>query len=123
MSDTKTNILCALKGVVIALSVSVAAVLLFALVLRLFSINLAVVKPVGYLIKTIAVFTGVFFSVKGGGGLLKGIVYGFLITAFQFLFFSLIGGGFTFSINLLWEILLGAAVGAIAGIFAVNGKK
>jgi hypothetical protein len=37
--------------------------------------------------------------------------------------FSIIGGSFVFTIKILWELLLGVAVGGISGIIAVNLKK
>ena len=111
------------KAVLISLIFSCVSILIFALVLYLFSIPNEAVKPVNCLIKVLAVFIGCFFSIKGEKGLIKGLIYGGIITVTAFLFFSLLGGEFTFGISFLWEVLLGLTVGAVAGIVTVNKKN
>ena len=111
------------KAVLISLIFSCVSILIFALVLYLFSIPNEAVKPVNCLIKVLAVFIGCFFSIKGEKGLTKGLIYGGIITVTAFLFFSLLGGEFTFGISFLWEVLLGLTVGAVAGIVTVNKKN
>ena len=111
-----------IKGVLIALIFSAVSILLFALILTLFSIPSETIKPVNCLIKVLAVFIGCLFSIKGGKGLIKGLIYGGIITLTAYLFFSIIGGNFIFSISFLWELLLGLSVGAVAGIVSVNRK-
>ena len=112
-----------LKAILISLIFSCVSILIFALVLYLFSIPNEAVKPVNCLIKVLAVFIGCFFSIKGEKGLIKGLIYGGIITVTAFLFFSLLGGEFTFGISFLWEVLLGLTVGAVAGIVTVNKKN
>ena len=92
------------------------------IILYLFSIPNEVIKPVNYLIKVLAVFIGCFFAVKGENGLIKGVIYGAIITIVSFLFFSLLSGSFSLDLNFLWDLLLGIAVGGISGIVAVNRK-
>ena len=111
------------KAVLISLIFSCVSILIFALVLYLFSIPNEAVKPVNCLIKVLAVFIGCFFSIKGEKGLIKGVIYGAIITVTAFLFFSLLGGEFAFGISFLWEVLLGLTVGAVAGIVTVNKKN
>ena len=52
--------------------------------------------------------------------LIKGAIYGFFIIIANYLLFSLIGGSFTFSLSLLWELLLGVAIGALTSIIGAN---
>ncbi len=111
-----------LKAVIISLIFSCGAILLFALVLYLFSIPNEAVKPINILIKVLATFIGCFFSIKGDKGFIKGLIYGGIITIVAFLFFSLIGGTFKLNVSFLWELLLGLTVGVVAGIVAVNKK-
>lgn len=90
------------------------AVLIFALVIKSFSFPDAVIKPVNVIIKTLSVFTGVFFSVKGEKGLIKGAITGLLSVLVASLVFAIIGGA-AGAPSILWEVLLGGAVGAISG--------
>ena len=111
-----------LKAVVIGVLFSLIAVLLFAFIISACSLDNSVIKPVNYLIKCIAVFLGCFFSIKGKKGLVKGIVFGTAITIVCYVLFSLISSSFSFSIMLLWEVLLGLGIGAVTGVIAVNKK-
>ena len=112
-----------IKAVLIALIFSCASILLFALVLYLFSIPNEAIKPINCLIKVLAVFIGCFFSIKGERGLIKGLIYGGIITVIAFFFFVLLSGTFVFGVSFLWELLLGLTVGAVAGIVTVNRKN
>lgn len=111
-----------IKGILIALLFTCISILLFALVLYLFSIPNEAVKPVNCLIKVLAVFIACFFSIKGERGLIKGCIYGGIITLVTYLFFLLLSGVNSFNFSFLWEVLLGVAVGGISGIVAVNKK-
>ncbi len=123
MSNLKDFILTILKGTIIALLLSLIFILIFAFVIYAFSLPIAVIKPVNMVLKAIAVFIGVFFSVKEDKGLLKGLVSGIVIIFFTFLLFGLLGGNLYFTPSFIWELLLGGAVGGIAGILSVGLKK
>lgn len=123
MSSIKDYLLTVLKGTVIALLLSLILVLLFAFLIQVFSIPLTAIKPVNMVLKIIAVFVGVFFSVKDDKGLIKGAITGIVIIFFTFLLYSIIGRNLYFTSSLIWELLLGGAVGAIAGILAVSFRK
>lgn len=118
-----SGVLSGVKGVVIALIFSMISVLVFALIIDLFSIPLSAIKPVNCILKILAVVIGTLFSVKEDKGLIKGIIMGILISFSAFLLFGTIGGDIDFSISLLWELLLGGAIGAISGIASVALKK
>ena len=111
------------KGVVIALIFSLISVLIFALVIELFSLPLTAIKPVNCILKIIAVCLGTLFAVREDKGLIKGVISGILISFFTFLLFGTISGEINFSLPLLWELLLGGAVGSIVGIVAVAIKR
>ena len=122
MSYFKQETLNLLKATVIALVYSLFAILLFAIILNFCSFDQVVIKPVNYLIKVLAVFLGCYFSIKNGKGLIKGAIYGLVITIICFFVFALISKSLNFNIYLLWDILLGVAIGAITGIVKVNKK-
>ncbi len=115
--------LSGVKGVVIALIFSMISVLIFALVIDLFSLPLSAIKPVNCILKILAVAIGTLFSVKEDKGLIKGVVMGLIISFSAFLLFGTIGGDISFSMSFLWELLLGAAIGAISGIASVALKR
>ena len=112
-----------IKGLIVALIFSLISVLVFALIIELCNLPLTAIKPVNCIIKIIAVCLGTLFSVKENMGLIKGVFSGFLISFFTFLLFCTISGDVNFSLPLLWEILLGGAVGGIVGIVAVAIKR
>ena len=111
------------KGVLCATAVSLVGVLLFALVIKLFSLPSSVIFPVNQVIKAAALLFGCFFGVGREQGLFKGSLIGFfsmLVTYFLFLF---IGGVQNFSPLFLLELLFGAVIGSLGGILAVNIRK
>lgn len=122
MFKDKSFYIGVLKGVIISVIFSLIAVLMFALVIKWFSFSDAVIKPVNVIIKTLSVFAGVFFSVKGKNGLAKGLITGILSVLIASITFAAIGGGAAGASSIMWEILLGGAVGAISGVLAVNRK-
>ena len=122
MSKT-SGFLSGLKGVVVALIFSMISVLIFALVIELFSLPLSVIKPVNCILKILAVVIGTLFAVKDNKGLVKGVIMGLAISFSAFLLFGTIGGEIEFSLSFLWELLLGMVIGAISGIASVAIKK
>ena len=123
MTDFKSVTLEFLKGLIISLILSLILVLIFAGVNQAFSVPIKVIKPVTIIIKILSVAVGVLFSVKGERGLLKGAILGLIITIISQILFSILGSGFSFTLSILWEILLGLGVGAIFGAISVNLKK
>ena len=122
MQNNSNTLLQGLKSIVIAVVFSLISILIFAFILKVFSLPNSIVKPINYLIKCTSVFLGCIFSVKGEKGALKGFVFGILIIFICHLLFSVLSCNLYFTLNLLWEILLGGIVGVISGIFAVNKK-
>ena len=123
MSTFKLTLLSFMKGVIVALLFSIVAVLIFAAIISAFNLSSGVIKPVNVLIKIVSVSVGVFIAVRGDKGLLKGALLGVIITVLALTLFSIIGGESAFTSSIIWELLLGAAIGAISGIFSVNLKK
>lgn len=114
-----------LKGALIALSISLIGILIFAFVLRFVSISDAAISPVNQVIKGISVFVGTLLALKKSKemGLVSGLLIGFAYTVVSFLTFSVLDGNFSFSTTLLNDLLFGSIIGAICGIIAVNIKK
>ena len=114
-----------LKGSLMALSVCLILILIFAFVLRFCSISDSLIKPINQIIKTISIMIGVFVGLKKSKemGLMSGLCIGFLFTIIAFVAFSILDGHFEFGISLLNDCLFGSIVGAICGIIAVNVGK
>lgn len=122
MFENKNIFVSLLKAVVVSILFSLLAVLVFAFIVSVCSLDSNVLKPVNYFIKCLAVFLGCFLSIKGEKGMLKGAIFGAVIMIVCFIIFSLISNSFSLSFSLIWEILLGASVGAVTGVIAVNKK-
>lgn len=114
-----------LKGSLMALSVCLISILIFAFVLRTFTISDGVIRPVNQVIKTISILFGVFFGLKKSKdmGLISGMLIGLLFTIISFVSFSILDGNFDFGISLLNDCLFGSIIGGVCGIIAVNFHK
>ena len=114
-----------IKGVSIALAISLVAILLFAFLLRWTNISDSLIAPVNQVIKGISIFFGVLFGLKKvkENGIINGLFIGLLFTILAFLVFSLLDGAFVFDRTLINDIIFGTIIGAICGIICVNLKK
>ncbi len=122
-NTVKNGLVMVLKGAIITLLVTLIGVLVFAGVVKVASLNANVIKPVNQFIKTLAVFFGCFFSLKGSKGFIKGGLLGLVGTVVIYLVFALIGGNISFGASFLLDLLLGVIVGVVSGIITVNLKK
>lgn len=112
-----------LKATLAAIIAAFVFVLAFTVVIQLFNLSTACVKPVNQVFKTVSVVIGGLLFIRGEKGLVKGAVYGVCAVLATYLLFSVISGAFTFSWKFILEILLGVVSGGITGILAVNLKK
>ena len=113
------------KGVCVAAVVTLAAVLVFALLIKLFSIGSSVIMPVNQLIKMAAIFTGCFVCLRPGRALAKGAICGVAVILATYFLFAIVAGEISFGWKNVLDWLFGAAVGAISGFIcsAVKGKS
>ena len=113
-----------LKGSLIAVSISLILILLFAVLIKLTNIPDVAISPVNQVIKIISIFLGCFLCLKKlpQKGLVTGSFVGMLYTVLAFLIFSLLGGTFSFNLTLLSDIIFATIIGGICGIMAVNKK-
>lgn len=113
-----------LKGALIAVSISLILILLFAVLIKLTNIPDVAISPVNQVIKIISIFLGCFLCLKKlpQKGLVTGSFVGMLYTVLAFLIFSLLGGTFSFNLTLLSDIIFASIIGGICGIMAVNKK-
>lgn len=112
-----------IKGVGLALAVSLIATIIFATVLRVSALPDKVIYPVNQTLKLLAVAIGTFGFVRGEKGLVKGVGIGLLFTALSYLTFSALGGDFSLSWLIFGELFLTILCGGICGALAVNIRK
>ncbi|MCL2751801.1 MAG: TIGR04086 family membrane protein [Firmicutes bacterium] len=109
------------KALTIAIVSSLLLVLVFALLIKAANIPDRAIAPVNQAIKAISLLIGALFSFKiKEGGWKKGLLLGVIYIVAAFLIFSLLDGKFKFDITLLFDFLIGAVMGVICGVIAVN---
>ena len=111
------------KGTALSVAVSLLGVIIFAVILRTCALPDKIIYPVNQTIKAVAVILGVLCFISGEKGWMKGGVTGLLFTALSYLVFSVIGGDFSLSWLIFTELFVGAFVGMLSGIIAVNIKR
>lgn len=121
----KSVVITILKGSLVSVAISLAGILFFAFIIKLFGLSDGWIKPVNQIIKGVSILIGVFFAIKKDRekGLVKGLVIGLVYTTIAFVVFSILNGGFNISTSLLTDVLFGGIMGAICGIVAVNLKN
>ena len=123
---TKSGFFVALlKGSLMALSISLIAICIFAFILRFFDIKAEAIKPINQVIKIVSILIGSFYGLKKNKemGLITGFLIGIVFTILAFIVFSILNGSFVFEKTLINDLIFGGIAGAIAGIIAVNFKK
>ena len=90
----RTNVLQVLKAVFAAVLFFMVFVLIFTVIIQLFSLPLEVVKPVNQVFKIISIAAGGLIFIRGEKGLLKGVIHGVASVVVTFLIFSLISMSF-----------------------------
>ncbi len=124
MHDNHFNgVFSVVKGVFIALASVLLLTVVFACVLRAGNLASASIYPVNQGIKAVSVALGVFLSVRGEKGWLKGSGIGLGFTMLSYLVFSSLGGDFSLSWLLFLELFLGVFSGALCGIIAVSVRR
>lgn len=114
-----------LKGSLMALSICLILILVFAFILRFVAISDSLIKPINQVIKTISILVGTFYGLKKckDMGLISGLLIGLMFTIISFFAFSILDGNFEFGISLVNDCLFGSIIGGICGIIAVNLRK
>ncbi len=106
-----------------AVVISLVFVLAFTLIIQLFSLSTAAVKPVNQVFKIISIAAGGLIFIRGDKGLVKGLIHGLIAVIITYLLYGLIAQSLSISWKFAIEILLGIVAGGISGVIAVNIKK
>jgi putative membrane protein (TIGR04086 family) len=111
-----------LFGVLPAIIFTIAAVLLFALIIKVFSVSDNAIMPVNQIIKILGVaLCGFIIGRKcKEKPALMGALAGVIYVVVGFLLFSLVNGSFSPSLSLLSDAVMGAVIGLICAIIAAK---
>ena len=119
----RTHIFQVAKAVLGAILISLAFVLVFTVIIQLFSVPTSAIKPVNQIFKILAILGGGLLFIRGDKGLIKGLIHGVLSVLLTFLLFGLIAGNLSCDWKFLLELLIGVVAGGITGVIAVNIKR
>ena len=111
-----------LKGLGMALLVTVAGVAIFALLMQWIRPSESVVRVINQLLKLVSVGAGVYIAVGRGceGGLMKGILVGVMYMAIGVGVYALLSGQAAPVSAYLADLAMGAAGGGIVGMILSN---
>ena len=118
----KSAALALLKGLLIAVALTLACMLLMAAALVALQMSDRLLTVLNQIVKLLAIAVGTCVAVPRGGsrGLLTGVEIALLYMALGYAMYVLLGGG-SFAVgNMLGEMLLGSAVGAVTGAVRAN---
>ena len=118
----KSTLLALLRGLLIAVALPLACMLLMAAALVYLQMGDRLLTVLNQLVKLLAIALGTCAAVPRGGsrGLLTGVEIALVYMALGYAMYVLLGGG-SFAVgNMLGEMLLGSAVGAVTGAVRAN---
>ena len=111
-----------LRGVLVSASITVISVAVFALILNWWDASDRAITAINQVVKFVSILAGVVSALDGQtqGGTARGVCVGLLYMALGYAMYVLLGGG-SFAVgNMLGEMLLGSAVGAVTGAVRAN---
>ncbi len=125
LANAKNNVLIYLRGALTSVSVSLVAILVFALLIRVFGISDNLIMPINQVIKISSIFVGIFVALRNNKerGIVRGLVIGVLYTLIAYLVFSILSQSWSFNLTTFYDLLFGALIGAICGVIIVNIKQ
>ena len=118
----KSAVLSLLKGLLIAVAFTLVCMLLMAAALVYLHMGDRLLTLLNQLVKLLAVALGTCAAVPRGGsrGFLSGVEIALVYMALGYGLYVLLGGGSFAAGNMLGEMLLGSAVGAVTGAVRAN---
>lgn len=106
------------RGVLVAVAVTVVAVILFALVIGMTDLGDGVIRVVNQIIKVAAIFFGVRAIVPRGAdnGIRRGALVGLIYMGVGVLIYALLSGQKLTLMGYLIDLLMGVAAGGLSGM-------
>ena len=114
-----------IMGSVIAVLISLVLSLLFSLLIVGANLGDKWLGPLKQVARAGSIFLGCIFGFKGRtDGWKKGLCLGLIYSLLAVTIFSLLDTEpFAFNLSMVWDLLLGIAMGVICGIITVNLKR
>jgi len=111
-----------LKGLITSVLVTLLLMLLLAIAAVSLKLSDTSITWLNQFIKIISIFLGVWVTVGRGGenGFIKGLVLAIIYIILGYFMYVILGGNAFSAVTMLGEILIGAAVGSIAGAILAN---
>lgn len=111
-----------IKGSLWAVSITLIAILLFAIIIRFTNIPDSFIMPINQIIKVFSILIGTILASKVNpkNGLKMGFTIGIIYSVLAYLIFSLLSMSFSFSMTNIIDLVFAGLIGAISGVFAVN---
>lgn len=123
MEQEEGNVFCIVKGVAVALALSVFFAVVTACVFTIFNLPDRAAYPVNQALKIVFAALGAAWFVRGEKGWLKGAAVGLGFFALSYVTFSAIGGDFSAT----WRIWIEGAstvfAGIVGGVIGVNLRR
>jgi len=123
--DTKHYTLEVIKAVVIAIVISLAAILLLAVLIRAANIPTEAIPIINQVVKGASILIACLVCLRlPKNGWLRGLIVGLVYIILAFIIFSLLNGAnFSFGLSILNDIALGTVSGLVSGIMATLIRK
>jgi putative membrane protein (TIGR04086 family) len=122
--DSKRITFDVFRSVLYAVIITMALILLFAIIVKFAELGEDVIRPVNQAIKVLSIFAGLMMGIKiKEKGLSKGFFTGLIFTALSIALFSFMSLEPVFTLSNLIEILAGSIIGAVCGAIVLMIKK
>lgn len=119
----KTTLRDILRMTLVSVVITLTAVLIFGIVIKLAEVPFAIIMPINQVIKLLSVLLGALIGIKcKEKGVFKGAVAGLLYTLISVFVFLILGGDLDGSFGII-DAISGMIIGAVSGIIAVNTGK
>ena len=113
-----SNVLNMLKSCLLAILVTLVGVVILAVVLKFTDLNSAAICYINDVIKAIAIFIMILYVKKNGEEklLIKSIFAGAMYALFSFVIFSILKGGFSFNLSIVYDLLFSVIIAVLVSI-------
>ena len=125
-NEKKTSrIVNIIKGTIIAIILSITALIIFSIILTNTELEESTIKPVIIAITSFSIFIGSIICVSKieKKGIINGALVGLIYIVFMYILSSIVNSSFGLNLSSIILIVLATIGGMIGGIIGVNIKK
>lgn len=110
------EVMALLKGCITAMIFTIAAILIFAIILKMTALSDKVIPYINQVIKIVGILMAAYVTVNSGKKIWLGAAGGAAYVLLTFFLFSLVNGGMGSVLILLSDLVMGAVIGGIAAL-------